>query len=93
MIITVRGPDWIRKARLPYPGAEFVHMKGPCPSCGHAGLVRVRGSGQTTTYDCHLSRAVALCCGQRIGELRVQVSTVFGIEEDQRVLLGRCRVY
>lgn len=80
-------------ARVPYDGADHVTVKGLCPLCGAADF-RVRGQGiHTTTHDTHLARAVSVCCGVDVGELRVTMSTIFGIEEDGRVLHGRPRVY
>ena len=37
--------------------------------------------------------AVALCCRSTVGILRVEMSTLFGVREDELVLRGRCRVY
>lgn len=33
------------------------------------------------------------CCGAELGTMRARVSMIFGIEEDERVLNGRARVY
>lgn len=63
-----------------------------CPACG-AGHPAIRGTGRTHhDHDTYYARARAACCG---AELRMEtaVDTIFGIDEDERVLLGRCRVY
>ncbi len=45
------------------------------------------------TYDTYESDGGCICCATVLGKLVVTVSTIFGIEEDERVLSGRCRVY
>ena len=84
-------------AKQPHENADRVIVEnGACPKCKLAPLV-CRGRGMTidpnASHDTY--RADATCCGcdAPVGVLRVKVSTIFGIEEDERVLNGRCRVY
>lgn len=69
-----------------------------CPACKptrEPPPVRVAGRGRRTNLalDAYECDAVCIVCGAKIGIVRAFPSTVFGIEEDQRVLSGRCRVY
>jgi len=81
----------VLEGRLPYDGAAFVEFDAPCSGCGSKAVAG--GAPSIESHDTY--RAQAACCGCRAacGVLRVQVSTLFGIEEDNRVLNGRCRVY
>lgn len=97
------------RARVPFDAAAYVLVPGLCPSCGHkvaeadvprdareqrdwwpcAGL---KGS-MVRGHDTYTSLAGCTACGKLAGKLVVTVSTIFGIEEDERVLNGRARVY
>lgn len=92
MKITVEVNGRARKATLPYECAEFVIVDDvDCPRCGKPLAVQ---SGQPRV-DHDRYRALAWCvvCKAKIGEMVVVVDTIFGIEEDERVLNARCRVY
>lgn len=80
-------------ARLPYQGADHVLVDETCPDCEHDAPTKLRGRDQRHSHSKYHAIAVALCCGARIGQLEVEVQTVFGIEEDRRVLAGPWRVY
>lgn len=57
-----------------------------CPRCGRRGPVHARGTGKRIeSRDTYASDAVATCCGLPLGEMRVTVSTIFGLEEDENV--------
>jgi hypothetical protein len=82
-------------AAPPYDGAAhvIVYDFDECPFC-HAQTLKVRGRGiRETTHDTHTADAKTVCCDRPIGRLVVTVDTIFGIEEDERVLQGMCRVY
>lgn len=82
------------EAKLPFNGADHVAVKDLlCPSC--KAPLRAKGTDgpQLRDRDTYSSRAVSTCCGEAVGTICAQVSTIFGIEEDERVLHGRCRVY
>ena len=68
----------------------------PCPHCGVRPL-RARGRGiharEHAAYVAYVADADCVVCSKPVGVLRVEVSTIFGIDEDERVLNGRCRVY
>ena len=79
------------------PTAEVPQIEA-CPSCGQKPHLeesfKVAGRGiRETTHDTYVTDAHAVCCGAYVGTLRATVSTIFGIEEDERVLNGRARVY
>ena len=86
------GP--VRKARVPFDGADHCIVEGECPHC-HAAPFKaagVRGS-MVRGHDTYTSHAGCVGCKVVTGRLVVTVDTLFGIEEDERVLNGRCRVY
>jgi hypothetical protein len=83
-----------RKASLPFPEADHAVVEGECPHC-HATPFKaagVRGS-MVKTFDTYVSDAGCVGCKAVTGKLVVTVNTLFGIEEDERVRQGRCRVY
>lgn len=77
------------------PDGAVVDVRGmaACPVCKVA-PVRARGTGKRIeSHDTYAANAVFVCCGAPAGVLRVKVDTIFGIEEDERVLAGPWRVY
>jgi hypothetical protein len=63
-----------------------------CPTC-RAAQPPIRGTGITHRgHDTYYARAIARCCGAAL-RMETRVDTIFGIEEDERVLRGRPRVY
>lgn len=104
MKITVQIGDTHWKAHLPYDGAAHVVVDDyvQCPNCGWRpptvlGIltgIKVHGRHQRIeSRDTYRSEAISICCDQVVGVIRVQMSTIFGIEEDERVLNGPWRVY
>lgn len=77
---------------MPYDGAKFVVAEGACPQC-KCSPYKIQGGETTHDFDTYRARAWCVGCGARAGELRVTVSTLFGIDEDEAVLHGRARVY
>ena len=80
-------------AKVPFEGAEHVIIK-KCPNCGEHdapmfGVDPVRGFASMSSRD-----TLAKCCNTLLGlRMTVRFNTIFGLEEDERVLHGRCRVY
>lgn len=94
MKITLTIADVVLDAELPYPHADHVTADMFCPSCKAAAPLKVSGKGNhIESHDTYAARAVALCCRKEIGTIRATMSTIFGVEEDERVLNGRARVY
>jgi hypothetical protein len=84
-----------RRCTPPHDGASYVVVEGPSCPCSpespfHA--AGVRGS-MVKGHDTCTSDAGCIGCKVVTGKLVVTVSTIFGIEEDERVLSERCRVY
>jgi hypothetical protein len=79
-----------------YEGATAVEAAGACPYCARTPFM-VAGSGRRLdpdhSHDTWLADAGCLACKAWVGYLRAKVSTLFGIEEDERVLRGACKVY
>lgn len=81
-------------AAPPDKGAPVVSIDAACPGCGARSPIEVAGKGIERHDDrVYYARAFHVGCGTRLGVLCVEVDTIFGIEEDQRVLNGRPRVY
>jgi hypothetical protein len=93
MKITITLHDGEVRRLVPLPSGERAAAEGPCPLCGAEELA-VAGTGTYREgHDTYAARGITLCCGEPCGTIRAQVDTIFGIEEDDRVLHGRCRVY
>jgi hypothetical protein len=98
-----------RSCTVPYEGSRHVLPEGACPKCksGESPTAPVgRGGGPfkvqghnprrgpgAAAHDEYHSDAECCACGERVGTLVVKVSTVFGIEEDERVLAGPWKVF
>ena len=87
-----KGPA--RKAKLPYTDADYCVVDGECPYCKampfHAAGVKgtmVKGHATLT------SDAGCIGCKVVTGKLVVKVNTLFGIEEDERVMRSGVRIY
>lgn len=87
--LTVQHDD-VRKVQ---PIDEHAIAEGACPKCKHDPFL-VAGTGQSVeSHDTYRADAVCLSCKERVGVLRVQVETIFGVEEDERVQGGPWKVY
>jgi len=86
------GVGDVRDCTQPHPHADYVLPSGACPAC-KATPWKIQGGEVTRGHDTYTAPARCVACGERVGALQVQVSTLFGLEEDERVLYGRCRVY
>ncbi len=95
--ITVTIGGKVYPAMLPQPSAEYVVVHLPAgvhDSCRDADrIIMVSGGDTTHDHDTYTAPAWCRTCDEHVGTIRVKVSTIFGIEEDARVLNGRCRVY
>jgi len=82
-LLTAAPPD-------PYQPAQH------CPFCNHLPL-SVRGDQQSMNiagHDYYMANAYCVDCRQIVGRLKITMSTLFGLQEDEAVLKrGRCRVY
>lgn len=82
-----------RSATPPFRGADHAAVPGSCPAC-RAEPFRVAGRGlRVGAADEYHADGYCLDCRARVGRLVAQVSTLFGLEEDARVLGGAWRVY
>lgn len=88
---TATGPLPIRAT----PGLAFAFVDIACPSCAAPAPMKIKGIGRRIhSHDTYAADARTLCCGASVGEIRAQVETLFGLEEDEAVLRhGRGRVY
>lgn len=91
MRITITFPDGeVHRARRPHPDAVQVvcRRRCSCGSNGYCGKVR-----SVESHDTYRSDAMCHRCGAEAGVMRVKVSTLFGVEEDERVLNGPWKVF
>ena len=92
--IHMHGDGGSHAARLPYSGADHVLADLACPACKAAAPIQVRGRGITSRdHDTYYADAEHQGCGALLGRMHTKVDTIFGVEEDERVLNGRARVY
>lgn len=67
-----------------------------CGDClGRGGGFKVAGTGRRISSDdrAYEADAVALCCEKRVGLLRVETGTLFGVREDEAVMRLGVRIY
>lgn len=85
--------DLIQEATRPYQDAMFVRVP-TCPICKREPAdVQGKNPRWLDEETCE-SDATCLDCQKPVGTLRVVLGTLFGLEEDERVLnSGRWRVY
>ena len=83
-----------RKMTTSYPEADHAVVEGRCPFCDTAPF-KVQGGGRRASADDRAWEATGFCsaCAKRVGTLRVEAGTLFGVTEDERVLRGMARVY
>ena len=76
------------------PQGDQAVVEGDCPLCGSKSF-GVQGTGQRPSADDRAWEAdgVSTCCRRRVGVIRAEMDTLFGVREDEAVLNGRCRVY
>lgn len=82
--------------KLAHDGCEHVTSRDEtikCPECAGAPLM-IHGKGEgARTRDSITQPAYCNYCGEVVGTIRAKFQTIFGIEEDNRVLNGRFKVY
>lgn len=91
MKITLTYSDEVRACT--FHCAEYGLFEGACFKCGTVPFKVQGGNMRVDDFDTYAADAVCVSCRDRVGTIRAQVSTIFGIEEDTRVLHGRPRVY
>jgi hypothetical protein len=71
------------------PQPDFAVLATPCPECG-ADPCHVQGTGRRIAADDRTYEADGVCasCSKRIGLIRAETNTLFGLAEDERVLRG-----
>jgi hypothetical protein len=84
-------------AKIPCPmpeGSNGVTVpEMTCPECRQPLVVGGAGSRPSKDDRAYEADASCLGCRKRMGTLRVETDTIFGVREDERVLNGRVRVY
>lgn len=95
MNITLKLRDGeTRKLTLAFKGVDHADAEGDCPLCGAKAFGVAGANMRVDSHDTYASDAFSTCCKRPAGTIYARVSTVFGIEEDERMLkYGRARVY
>ena len=91
-----KGPE--RPCSVPFAGCDYAVARGVCPRCGGSESdsdgFKVQGKhGLDRKHDRYEARAFCVACSAEVGRLVCVFDTIFGVEEDERVLNGRARVY
>ncbi len=83
-----------RAAKVPYEGADHIIADGACANCKSSpfNIIGIAAS-MRHDHDTYHSDAGCLNCRAVVGRLAVKVSTLFGIEEDERIQSMGVRVY
>lgn len=88
-----------RREVHPLPNNPAIGVAdGACPGCGGAPFLvqgsDLRISTRVAPEQLYQSNGRSRCCGEAVGYLYAEASTIFGLEEDRAVLkFGRARVY
>jgi hypothetical protein len=77
---------------LSFPGAVAADCSEPCP-CGSSSVVGDGIERSTAHRDRYIAKGFCAGCRARRGIIYAEVSTLFGVEEDERVLAGPWKVY
>ncbi len=85
-VVALSGAEGMKAALAAFPGSTVIAPPDP-------GSLRVRLPSPTEEHDRYTGTAECVRCRTAVGPMEVVVSTLFGLEEDRRVLQGRCRVY
>lgn len=90
MRVTLTNPEGRVTELRETEGHQFVEAEEAC-ACGSR---LVGGTGREIEgHDVYRARGLCVGCRAYRGVIRVQVATVFGLEEDERVMAGPWRVY
>lgn len=93
MKVTLTLADGSKRKVKTTDGANLAEVDEDCPSC--AKPLRIVGSGRhIESHDTYAADATCVECRAQVGVVRAVVDTIFGLEEDEAVLVhGRPRVY
>lgn len=84
------------EAKQPFEGCQYVEVAGLHCECARdlpLIVAGIKGGVKEDTDRYMVSSAACARCKGMVGDLRVEYATLFGREEDDRVLNGRPRVY
>ena len=95
MTITVHLEQMAYTATVPLAGAPHAHVAAVgCPFCKAPAPLAVHAKHSTKGHDTVRGQGFTGCCDHAIGEIVVKLDTIFGLEEDEAMLVhGRPRVY
>lgn len=93
MTVTVHMDGTERSCFVPFEGAPFVAVDGWVCECGETNCVRSDERVIALDDRAYEGRAYCVGCKRAVGRLRVEMGTLFGLEEDEAVMRGRARVY
>ena len=91
--LTLHLDDKIIHLKEPGPWANTVEVPGHlCPYC-HKPFEVAGAKPRIGGHDYYVAEAGCVLCGAWVGELRAYMSTLFGLEEDERVAQMGVRIY
>jgi len=88
--------DFHGKTRALAPKEMLAQAHKDNPDCmeeAYQGPLKVRLPNPSRGHSTYSGAAECTRCRQKVGNMTVKINTLFGLEEDDRVLNGRCRVY
>lgn len=74
-------------------GGDCALVAGACPRCRVEPFAVQGGGMHIESHDTYAADAACAACKARVGTLRARMSTLFGLEEDERVLGSCVKVY
>lgn len=93
--IKIKVGDTWHPLTVPHHDADHALVDISCPHCRAAAPIKVAGAKRRIASDDRAYEADGGClaCSTYLGLIRYETNTLFGVREDEAVLLGRCRVY
>lgn len=93
MKTTLKMGDKTFKVTLPYEDSSEAFVPDvKCPHCDEELVVQGTGK-RIASYDTYAAPAICVKCKKHVGELQAKVSTLFGLEEDERVFSMGIKIY
>lgn len=83
-----------RKVSPSRGGAAAARVEGACPGCCASPFYVKCHAASRVDRDTMRAGSRCVACGDPVGYVYLRADTIFGLEEDERVLVhGRARVY
>ncbi len=93
MKIELRREGKRYQCKREHSDSRAVDVQGDVTCDRRGSALRIYSPEAIKGHNTVEGRAFSQCCDEPVGRLIVIFETLFGLEEDERVLDGRCRVY